>query len=271
MVQSGQNILEFLTSDGEKLNIEVPPKGKVSSFFVFALPKSGSVLQDKVFQDIASSLDIPLISVEKTAFNQGIDQNSLNAEEICELFTKVGYGFYGFRSLPRYLQAVNLDEFKKIFLIRDPRDILVSHYFSMMKSHTTPPGAMGDRIKELREQTQSLGIDDYVLEKAPAFLSIFNSYENIKNSNHLTFKYENIVFSKSSWIADILSYLNLSLSAEQIEEIAAKHDLFPKKEDSNKHVRRVTPGDHKDKLKATTIDKLNKVFEHILEKYKYAH
>ena len=35
------------------------------------------------------------------------------------------------------------------------------------------------------------------------------------------------------------------------------------------HIRKVTPGDHKDKLNLNTIKLLNEVFEDILVKYNY--
>jgi hypothetical protein len=88
--------------DNQQVKIVITPPAKVDSFFVFALHKSGSVMQDKIIEDICHHLEIPAISIAKTSFAQGIEEGSFNAD-ICELFAKVGYCYYGFRYLPQYL------------------------------------------------------------------------------------------------------------------------------------------------------------------------
>lgn len=259
------------TKDNREVSLEIAEPANIRSFFVFALPKSGSVLQDKIFEDICSELNIPLVSVAKSAFNQGIEESNFS-EEICDLFLEQGYGYYGFRYFPSYLCNFDLSKFKKILLIRDPRDILVSHYFSMKNSHAIPKGEMGNRLLEHRKNIQDMDINEYVLNKADTFLKIFQSYINIKDDLLRIFRYEDIVFEKNKWIQDILSFLNLeylSLKKNEIELIAQKHDIFPKNETQNSHIRKVTPGDYKEKLNADTICTLNEIYENILIKYDY--
>ena len=256
------------TKDSQEVSIDIPSPADIDSFFVFALPKSGSVLQDKVFEDVCSELNIPLFSIAKTAFNQGVEEGNFNAD-ICELFAPRGYGFYGFRYLPPYLKGFDLSQFKKFLLVRDPRDILVSHYFSMKKSHAIPEGEMGNRLLQQRQNIQSLNIDEYALSKAQIFDKIFKSYITIDDSLLKVFKYEDIVFNKSAWIEDILRFLDFNLATDKIEAIASRHDIFPNVEKPDSHIRKVTPGDHKDKLKPETIKKLNDIFAPVLAKYGY--
>lgn len=256
------------TIDNQEVLLDIPSPGNIPSFFVFAVPKSGSVLQDKVFEDICSELNIPLVSIAKTAFHQGVEEGNFNAE-ICDIFASQGYGYYGFRYLPNYLKKFDLSSFKKFLLIRDPRDILVSHYFSMKKSHAIPEGEMGERLLQQRRKMQSLTIDQYVREKAQSFSKIFQSYIIIENNLLKVFKYEDIVFNKKAWIQDILRFLNLDLDLETIEKIADKHDVFPQIESPNAHIRKVTPGDHREKLQPETINFLNKIFQKTLLKYGY--
>lgn len=256
------------TKDNRQVLIEVAPPANISSFFVFALPKSGSVLQDKVFEDICRELNIPLISVAKSAFHQGEEEGNFS-EEICELFTERGYGFYGFRYFPAYLKNFRLNKFKKILLVRDPRDILVSHYFSMKNSHDIPTGEMGERLLKQRQAIQNMDINEYVLNKAPSFLKIFQSYLEIKDDSLRVFKYENIIFEKEKWIEQILEFLGLELEESQTKKIARKHDVFPDREAPGSHIRKVTPGDYKEKLNKSTIDALNKIFKDVMPSYDY--
>jgi hypothetical protein len=258
----------ILSKNKKEVFLEVEPPSSFPSFFVFALHKSGSVMQDKILEEICSHLKIPLISIAKTAFNQGVDENDFD-ESICELFTKIGYGFYGFRFMPNYLDNFDLGDFKKILLIRDPRDILVSFYFAMKQSHHIPEGESGEYIIGERAKLKTANINEYVLEQAPIFKERFLRYEKIQDENFKLFRYEDIVFCKQQWISDILQFLSLEIDRRILEEIANKHDVFPEKEDPSSHIRKVIPGDYQEKLNASTINQLNKIFKDILIKYNY--
>ncbi|NEP26202.1 sulfotransferase domain-containing protein [Moorena sp. SIO3I6] len=256
------------TRDNQKVYLDVPPPGAIPSFFVFALHKSGSVMQDKIIEDIGFTLNIPLISVAKTSFNQGVEESAFG-KEICDLFVKTGYGFYGSRYLPAYLNDFDLSGFKKILLIRDPRDIVVSHYFSMKNSHVIPPGKVGDVLWKNRQRLQDIDIDEYAIQQAPIFRNIIQRYSKIEDQLFKLFRYEDIVFHKRQWVGDIIDFLELELEDNKIEKIAKKHDIFPTKENPALHIRKVTPGDYKEKLQPATIDKLNESFKPILIKYGY--
>ncbi len=256
------------TTDHQELILDIPTASKYPSFFVFAMHKSGSVMQDKIFEAICGDLKIPMVSIAKTAFKQGIEEGAFETD-ICDIFQEIGYCYYGFRYLPRYLKGFDFSSFKKILLIRDPRDIVVSHYFSMKKSHTVPQGGVGEKLLQLREELANINVNEYVIQKAPGFKKILKNYGSIKDESFKLFRYEDIIFKKQQWVQDILDFLELEMPADKVQAIAAKHDIFPGDENQNAHIRKVTPGDYKEKLKPETIEQLNDCFRDVLEKYGY--
>ncbi|MBR8827150.1 MAG: sulfotransferase domain-containing protein [Gomphosphaeria aponina SAG 52.96 = DSM 107014] len=256
------------TQNNQQVYLEVPPPANMPSFFVFALHKSGSVMQDNVFEELCANLKIPMISVAKTSFNQGVEESAFD-KRICEIFTQVGYCFYGSRYLPPYLKELDLSGFKKFLLMRDPRDILVSHYFSLKKSHAIPQGDVGDKLLAKRRQLQEITIDDFALEEAPKLGWRIKNYAKIADENLKVFRYEDVVFDKVQWIKEILAFLGLNLELSKIQEIAKRHDVFPETENPAAHIRKVTPGDYQAKLKPSTIVKLNECLEDVLVKYNY--
>lgn len=258
----------YYTTDSKELSIEIPEPCNYPSFFVFSMWKAGSTMLDGMIRDISSYLHIPIIDVHPTAYMQGIDDNKLTSD-ICQLFVKTGYCYMGFRSLPSYLRDFDFKEVKKILLVRDPRDMLVSHYFSLKYSHGITKGDLGKEQTRARQSLFEVSIDDYALQMSENYLMVLNLYSLIEDNNLRVFKYEDIIFDKQQFMRDILYFLELKLADNLISETTIKYDIFPKSEDVNSHIRKVTPGDYKEKLKVGTITKLNECFKDILLKYQY--
>jgi hypothetical protein len=259
----------FLTQDNHEITIEVPPPSCTPSFFVFALHKSGSTMLNGIIEAIAHYRQIPIISVAQSSYMQGFEEDELD-KEVCSLFTPTGYGFYGSRYLPNYLEGFDLGRFKKILLVRDPRDILVSLHFSLQQSHSVADGKVGEQLLNERKLALEIDIDHHVLCRAPYIKNRFEQYGRIEDSQCKHFRYEDVVFEKPQLIRDILAFLELSLDETAIREIAQRFDVFPEQEDPSAHIRKVTPGDYKQKLKPKTITQLNDFFQDILSRYQYS-
>jgi len=258
----------FPTTDAKELSIEIPEPCGYPSFYVFSIWKAGSTMLDGIIKDICSYLHIPIIDVSPQAFTQGINENSLTPD-ICQVFVKTGYSYTGFRCLPSYLRDFDFKNAKKILLVRDPRDCVASHYFSTKYSHGIPAGDLGKNMMRLRQSLSEVSIDAHALQTSIFFKNAFDAYNIIEDDNLIIFRYEDIVFSKVQLMRNILDFLGLELSDTLISEIAGKYDIFPESEDVNSHVRKVTPGDYKEKFKVDTIRKLNECFKDILLKYQY--
>lgn len=257
------------------LDIPFEKPTDIKSFFIFGLHKCGSTLMNQIFIDICSQLEIPCIAIPYLAFKQGIPGGVWGKCEKLNSLIIDGYCYRGFRNYPVFLRENKLiTKRKKILLVRDPRDAIVSAYFSFANSHRQPgKGKALTQFLERREQLKTLDIEAYVLEQSNQVKRDFNHYNEYLTTNSLlkVYRYEDIIFDKESWIKDMLKFLNLSLNNTQISRIAEKHNIVPQAEDVSQHVRKVKPGDHKEKLSSECIAKLNDILGEVLERYDYAY
>ena len=128
-----------LTSiSGKPYKLELPkPKSNFVSKYVFAFAKSGSTLLDNMLSVYCQHIDFPTFSLFNQAFDQGVATSDIGPESrFC--FQRNGYLYTGFRHFPHY--DLDLADSPAILLVRDPRDMAVSMYYSIMKSHVIPKG-----------------------------------------------------------------------------------------------------------------------------------
>ena len=257
------------------INLSLSEPASIEAFFLFGLHKCGSSLLQKIFVDVCTELQIPDISIPEAAFKQGISTPIWSGNESLNDVIRDGYCVRGFRDFPSFLAGNKLlPQRKKILLVRDPRDALVSAYFSFAQSHPLPKkGQLLADIEKQRADIMGMDIESYVVNNAPTFKNAFNKYQHNIGDNPLlkTYRYEDIIFDKYNWIKDMLNFLDLSLEESKIDEIAKKHNIVPIAEDTSSHVRKVKPGDHREKLSAECIAKINEVLAEVLDRHNYEH
>jgi len=249
--------------------LPVPEPVEESSFFLFSLPKAGSTLLMHVMADVCKLLNIPTVDLPTKVFSLGIQPGELT-EDINSLWQSRGYAYVGFRS---FLPPTDFDfsTTKNILLVRDPRDMLVSLYFSMKYSHVVPDVEEGEHpIRKQRAVLNNTDINQAVLNMAHAYRKYFKDYlEHLPTKTTRVYRYEDVVFKKKEWIEDMLDFLGLTLPASKISAIADKYDIRPDREDPQKHVRQVTPGNYKSHLSKATVEKLDDLFGPIMHYFYY--
>jgi hypothetical protein len=182
--------------------------------------------------------------------------------------------YYGaVRANPFYQRMPHFDQFRGLLMVRDPRDVLTSLYFSVAFSHVTPSGAESVRRAFLkhRDKVRQMGVDAYVLASAEQRLQIYADYcrEVLGRPNVLLLKYEDMVRDFRPWLEQIVAYWGLPTNTPTIAQLIKEADFTVSREDPNSHKRQVQPGDHKRKLKSETIDRLNEMFAEILDTLGY--
>ena len=85
-------------------------------------------------------------------FNLGIRAPQAPAST-SRIFLDRGYCYGGFRFLPESFEIPILGQVKSLLLVRDPRDMLVSHYFSTRSSHPAP-GSKSTLTTSMKEMPQ---------------------------------------------------------------------------------------------------------------------
>lgn len=265
-------IHEINCTTGESFEIDLPEPADIESFFAFSLHKAGSTLMFAMLEDYCSQVGIPTVNPFGTAWLNGIRSNNIDSS-IEEIFKPRGYAYLGFRFFFTFDPAFDFSQMRKVFLVRDPRDILTSLYFSVSFSHAKPQveGEVSKVLEEKREQALGMEINQFVLERADAIRGKFERYAEVLTDDNLRiYRYEDVIFDKADWLADLIDYLKLPMDENLVQTIAAKNDIRPEEENPGAHIRQVKPGNYKKHLSGRTIDLLNGVFSDILDRYSYS-
>lgn len=150
-----------------------------------------------------------------------------------------------------------------LLVLRDPRDVLVSHFFSTRYSHPV----QNPEFFKLKKTAGELSIDAYVLHMAADFRKRYETYLPwIGKPNVLFARYEDIIEHPEAYEKQLEAFTGLPVVPG---EIVSPADFEVDREDPKAHKRKVKAGDHREKLQPETIAKLNTEFAEVLKTLKY--
>lgn len=156
-----------------------------------------------------------------------------------------------------------------IFFIRDPRDILVSSYYSFGFTHPySPVPEMREAQQAQKEYIQSLSVDEYVIQKVDHQVITFERIHELASicENSVVLKYEDMITKFDEFKSNLLR--NLSVDDHVMEELFLRSR--PKNnEDTTSHRRSGIVGGFREKLKPKTIHEINKKLNDVLTKFEY--
>ena len=156
-----------------------------------------------------------------------------------------------------------------IFLVRDPRDILVSEYYSYGFTHGFSSNADIRKFQESqRREIQNLSLDEYVLKNSlrmnDDFMKISNILKKCKCGKIL--KYEDLINNHTQFIDDLNRVLPMKTRAINRLYIESRPEDT---EDLTSHKRSGKVYGFVDKLSSDTIDKANKILACTLDEFSY--
>lgn len=166
----------------------------------------------------------------------------------------------------------NLDV-QHLVQVRDPRDILVSEYFSLGWIHSDKDWNASDQKR--RQTIREMSIDQYVLKQDKINpYPLWERYRPIlslsRQPDITIVRYEDMVNQFDRWLLPVLQLLELEPINRWQKTLQGHYrDEFQPGESPGSHKRNVAPGDHRSKLLPETIAILNQQFEPVLSLLNY--
>ena len=242
------------------------------SVVAISLPKAGSTLLFALLQDLAPLAGLAYVPVQDFFFRQGLRLTEL-PHEASGLFRPAGYCYGGFRGPPPFNIPI-LDHARLVVLVRDPRDMAVSHWYSVTQSHVIPETATGEHfMARARQKALERGKAQHILQVARGLDQQFDRLAGTGRLNGprtAVFRYEDVIFRKRAWVAAICDWYGWALPAAARDAVADRHDVLPELADPGVHIRQVRPGNHRDELAPDQVAALDRILERWLKLFRYA-
>lgn len=259
--------------DGAALPFSVVKGLTQKAMFALSVRKSGSSLFSNLCKAVADFNKVNVVDIPETMFDRGYSYQVWNKNPRLGQLLAAGNMYIGFRDAPSgmYQEPVFRDG-KKILLVRDPRDALVSEYFSNAYSHSLPSqNAANSAVAMEREAALKASVNEYVRNRAAALDHTVRAYEPLLGDPLLlVVRYEDVIFEKAAWIRAIAAHFSLEAPDQLVANIVQWADVRPGEEDPTKFIRTVTPGDHKRKLTGETVAIIESELSPVWRKLGYA-
>ena len=257
-----QSIIKKFNPKNKTIDINLAlPDTLDRGIIIYTTHKAGSMFVYRLLRNLCEDLGYTLYSINESNFPQQPDDKDFRNIPTNCLIGPIRYSCFPER----------INEYRIVLHIRDPRDVLVSMFYSWCYSHERGKSFYSD---EKIQHWIEMGIDNFVIENAPEYVDRYSSYVNVMNENDVTLiKYEEMVLGFPEWVEKFLTIFPIN-NHEYVKNYIVErymHEFkLPIKENKYRHKRRMLPGDHKEKLKRNTVKKLNELFSTVLKEFQYA-
>jgi hypothetical protein len=245
------------------------------SIIHFSVNKAATTYTKSILSRCATENDIVPVDINGYAFNSNFPfLDHLTAQEMeryRHIFKASGYLYTVFGGMVEGIQ--NLDEFLTVLIVRDPRDVLTSSYFSIAYSQNPPRrGNKVETFMKRRTYARQVDIDQFVKSESERVRRVYQRYLDLLVTRPKVYitTYEEMIADFRTWLDGLLEYCRLKISPQlQRQLLEEAHRSRPREENVSKHIRQALPGDHQRKLQAQTIAHLNSFFSNILREFNY--
>jgi hypothetical protein len=237
------------------------PEVKEQSVILFTTFKCASTLLSKLTREFCKRSGLTNVDFDVYLSHQEEDVDKWFSSQafLKNAFRDKGYVYGPFRS---YRNIPEINNYKLLLLLRDPRDVLTSHYYSIAYSH----GVMNTKLLEKRRRAKKQTVDEFVVSNYEDILNIYKEYADklIGNKNVVYWKYEDMIARPKDFIISFANLVGANITEHEIKSIVENEFVLPEKEDVQKHRRSGKTGQYKIKLTHETINFLNHKFNRVL-------
>lgn len=237
---------------------------------IFGITRGGSSITARLVHILVNGAGWNIQNIGGTAYNNGVHLHDITADEFAAVKTEntmIG----PFRELPANVGPILGNDVNKIFVFRDPRDCLVSHYFAFKNIHSVFKQGSAPRLSSTGLGTEVLevneGIDEYMFKQLAVFKKTYLNYIELCRSKEAVMysKYEDIAFDPLSWLTEVIAFLEISPGSDAMNQAVIEACFWRIGNDPFSHNRQGQSGDFLNHLKPETIEILNKEFAEAFE------
>ena len=166
-----------------------------------------------------------------------------------------------------------------IFFLRDPRDLIISKYYSIAYSHPIPSNknTRRDFLKK-RDEAKELGINDFSLKQIDEWIiPYYTKYKFMKENSNLSsvFKYEDLKKNPKKIFLELTSQMKIDVSEKLVLNLVEKFEKpFTNKIKNNNnnyylHTRSGENRQFEHEFNKDFLSKINKKLEDIINYWNF--
>lgn len=258
-----------ITDIPKRLGIGIVNRSHYDNIFHCCVQKTASqwfqdVFSDDIFYQSTGLLVQPYWKV-------GLRQDAYKAAPLSRIATPL-YIIYS-----DYLAIPKPKRYKTFFVTRDPRDLAISFYFSTKYSHD-----LIAYIPIMRKELEALNMKDGLKYAINALeeIGVFDaqrSWANVNDEQHKIFRYEDLANDNRTLLKQLLSYLDVKVSAEKFDILCNRHSFESHtkgrsqgQEDISSHYRKGVSGEWKEYFDKDVMKHFKSVTGDLVEILGYA-
>ena len=249
---------------------------KPRSVIFFTTHKCASTfVSGRPFRAIFSGSQYKLIDYANAIWTSGkrLDLQGRHEEFLSNAYSEL-YSMHGAIYAPqrRHLDFPGRELFRHIFFLRDPRDILISSYYSVAFTHPVPYRSESrKRMAQSRATAREQEIDDYVMGQAETWLKpLFEQYILLRESaeDSLYLKYDFFVENTAEFVRELCNFLHLNPDSKAVKLLIDQATPVQKTE-VMRHKRSGRSGQYIEKLRPDTVNALNDMLANVLDYWEF--
>ncbi len=235
------------------------------SLLLFTTHKCASTYTSKIIKELSEAEAYKVVDIEAyLALTERAVPDFYHHKDHLKLLDKPKGFFIG--PLRYFADFEFLKKYKIVLVLRDPRDVLTSYYYSKLYSHIV----INKKFKAEREYYKNHTIDEFVIEMLPEIKQRYQQFIRyiLPLKNCINLPYELLVTDFQCWLQSLSEFTALN-NEKALSKLKSEANFKVKKEDKFSQIRNITPGDYKNKLQKKTIRILNESLKEVLETLNY--